>query len=240
MIVSIPQKPRLLDYYANIHKKYDIVNRIFTFGRDVVWRAEASVECLKDNPAQILDVCCGTGDMTMSVGAFAKAGISVTGYDFSAPMLKVAQRKSTIFCRDKIRFVQGDVAHIPFGDCTIDCIAIAFGIRNLAFESPLAISRIAEMCRILKQDGKMVVLESGVPSSRIIKLFHSLFLYLFLVPLGGLITGDFKAYFYLARSSGRFNTLVEIGKILEEKGLTVTMVKKYFLGAANLIVARKN
>ncbi len=239
MTVSKKTQNRLLDYYSNIHNRYDIVNRLFTFGRDIAWRADAAVACMEDDPEEVLDVCCGTGDLLIGASMRTKKQSNITGYDFSRAMLSLAKTKLGNRGLDRIRLVQGDAGEMPFSDCSFDCLTIGFGIRNLVFENPLAKKRLGEMCRVVRDGGKMVVLESGIPSSRIIKIFHALFLYLFLVPLGGIISGDWKAYAYLARSSSRFRTRSEIEKTLQEKGFAIVTVKEYFFGAVHLIVAIK-
>jgi demethylmenaquinone methyltransferase/2-methoxy-6-polyprenyl-1,4-benzoquinol methylase len=230
-------------YYAGIHERYDRVNHIFTFGRDVVWRRKAAAECLKGRPSRILDLCTGTGDFLLELARQADYPVSLTGYDFSDSMLGEARRKCrALEERTRVRhleLVEGDAARMPFPDASFDAIGITFGIRNLVYENPRYLVHLSEMHRVLKPGGQLVILESSRPSSIAWRWINSLYLRLILPYLGGLISGNLKAYRYLSESSLKYHTMDQMGTILEDSGFSVLGREPLFLGSVMLLKAEK-
>ena len=226
----------LKQFYSKIFKRYDLVNLVFTFGQDKRWRKLTAREVLKNNPKNVIDICCGTGKLTFLLNSQSGGEKQIMGYDFSDAMLSVAnsikERKKNI----NVSFTQGSVAKIPFGNNSYDALGITFGFRNLTYNNPEEQTHIQEMVRVLKSGGRFVILESGSPSSAFIRFFFTLYLFTFLVPLGGLLTGNFKAYAYLAKSSRYFYSRKEIIDLLENNGLKFEQVKKFMFGASNLFV----
>jgi demethylmenaquinone methyltransferase/2-methoxy-6-polyprenyl-1,4-benzoquinol methylase len=130
--------------FAAIARRYDLNNRLHSFGRDQAWRRKAVALCGIQPTDDVLDVACGTGDLTL---AFAKARPrSVTGLDFTVEMLDIARRKAP-----GISFVQGDAMSLPFGDGSFDVVAIAWGIRNVADPS----AALREFRRVLRPGGRL-------------------------------------------------------------------------------------
>jgi demethylmenaquinone methyltransferase/2-methoxy-6-polyprenyl-1,4-benzoquinol methylase len=128
---------------------------------------------------------------------------------------------------------------MPFTDAEFDAITIGFGFRNLTFGNANSDKHLSEISRILKHGGKLCILESAVPRSSFIRFFYKLYLRMILIPLGGLLSGDWKAYRYLALSSANFYSEDEIRALLDENDLQVKRIRRFFMGAANLIVAVK-
>lgn len=227
-------------FYSKIYRTYDLVNRLFTFGMDGKWRKATAKRCLEKKPLHVLDLCCGTGDLTVSLSKYSHdKQLKVVGYDFSQDMLKVAEVKAGKKGLKNTNFIEGDAASLPFDDSSFDSLTIGFGFRNLTYENPAQQQHIAEMNRVLRKGGELLILESGVPENPIVKFFYKLYIYVFLVALGTIISGNAKAYWYLARSSSRFYTIDEVSKILKESGFSKVESRKFFLGAANLFVATK-
>jgi len=292
----------LKDYYSKIFEKYDLVNRVFTFGQDVKWRRKAVEECLQNNPSEFLDICTGTGDLVIDIARSAGREIELHGYDFSAEMLQKAKEKAagnnaggaakpgtgeaaeagtgeaaaeadgtkeaaaeaagTKEAAGKaagkaaskaaanpagkgtgkaaaITFTEGDVASMPYADNTFDTAGITFGIRNLVYENTNADRHLAEIRRVLRDYGRLVILESSKPDNRIWRFFNNMYLQLILPWLGGFISGNFKAYRYLARSSKNYYSKKEMSAILEKAGFLTVRSKSLFLGSVMLIVAEK-
>ena len=147
----------LKDFYGDIYTTYDRVNRIFTFGRDVVWRKRAAIACLEGNPGELLDVCTGTGDFVFEVArqaGLAGREIRLTGYDFSRSMLDEAERKLRIQKAQggmqEIPFIEGDVGNMPFESDHFGAMGITFGIRNLVYENSNAGKHLKELYRGIK------------------------------------------------------------------------------------------
>lgn len=233
----------LKDFYSDIFSSYDRVNRIFTFGRDIGWRRKAALACLHSNPARVLDVCSGTGDFILELARLVDKGVSLTAYDFSSEMLKEAQRK---YCELKdrlqippVEFVEGDVEHMPFRDNEFDAIGITFGIRNLLYENSLAQRHLSELHRVIGPGGVLVILESSRPANRVWRLINGIYLHFILPYLGGLISGNLKAYRYLAQSSKNYYSMREMSAILVGAGFIITKEKPLFLGSVMLVVAQK-
>lgn len=226
-------------FYSKIFKRYDLINRIFTFGMDKSWRRIAARECIETNPLAVLDLCCGTGDLVLELAKQKANPGGLYGYDFNSNMLEMAQYKAQQRDIVGIEFVQGDAASLPFESEKFDCITIGFGFRNLTFDNPNREQHIREMHRVLKTGGKLIILESSVPANSFIRFFYFLYLYAFLIPIGALISGNPKAYWYLAHSSARFFKPVQVGELLSNYGFENMKVRSFFFGSANLIMATR-
>lgn len=266
----------LKDFYKDIYGRYDLVNRIFTFGRDKYWRSKAVKECLLNAPRELLDICTGTGDLAIEMAEKAAESTSVTGYDFTTEMLKLAREKAVEKFQTDISqetpesstgggdaveyaapsgpgsktefppknsfapvFIEGDVADMPFENGHFDTAGISFGIRNLVYENSNADRHLAEIHRVLRGSGRFVILESSKPENILWRFVNSIYLRFILPYLGGIISGNFKAYRYLARSSKNYYSKTEMGQILEKAGFKVIRSSSLFLGSVMLIVAEK-
>lgn len=238
-MVLLNEKYPLKEYYSKIYRKYDLVNRIFTLGQDKRWRKKTAEVCLANNSRNILDLCCGTGDLAIEIAKQAKYEIFITGYDFSNDMLQLALQKTSTHEFNNINFIQGDVAKMPFPDATFDVIGITFGFRNLTYQNSNQAQHLKEIARVLKKDGCLIIMESAKPKNVIITFFYRLYLHLFLIPVGGLISGNYKAYKYLAKSSGNFFSDKEIEDMLSAFGFKDFRITKFLFGSTNLISARK-
>jgi demethylmenaquinone methyltransferase/2-methoxy-6-polyprenyl-1,4-benzoquinol methylase len=234
----------LQQFYGDIYPSYDRVNRVFTFGRDRTWRREAVSACLQPGPGKVLDLCTGTGDFILEVASQAGSGISLTGYDFSSAMLEAARLKNLERQENgefpTIDFVEGDVNQMPFEADYFDAIGITFGIRNLVYENSNAEQHLSEIRRVLRPGGQLVILESSRPANTIWRFFNTIYLKLILPYLGGIISGNLKAYRYLAKSSRNYYSIREMGAILEEANFTILVGRPLFLGSVMLVVAEKN
>ncbi len=228
----------LKDFYKDIYKKYDLVNRIFTFGRDRKWRKKAVDECLDNSPEKILDVCTGTGDLILEISRNAKSAIDLTGYDFSSEMLQKAKEKAKREDR-KIKFIEGDVAAMPFESNYFDSAGISFGIRNLVYENSSAKLHLSEIHRVLREGGRFVILESSKPGNRIWRFINGIYLQFILPYLGGAISGNIKAYKYLAKSSKNYYTREAMEDILISAGFHIIHSRSLFLGSVMLMVVEK-
>lgn len=229
----------LQDYYSRIYKTYDLVNRLFTFGQDRKWRQQTIEACLKDNPKQILDLCCGTGDLALGIDMAAKQPMSITGFDLNANMLEIARNKAKRLGIQSIDFRQGDAGSMPFANQEFDRITIGFGFRNLIWQNPNQAKHLEEISRVLKQGARLLILESAVPENAFVSFFYRVYLKLILVPLGGILSGDWKAYRYLAGSSSGFYDFSTLKSMMEPYKLILQSEKKYLFGSVNLLIATK-
>ena len=198
------------EMFSGIARRYDLLNHLLSLNIDRRWRRRVRArlaEMLNDPNAIILDVACGTGDLSIELQADARA--KVIGTDFCRPMLTIAAEKST-----SIPFVEGDAMGLGFADETFTGVTIAFGLRNLSNVA----DGVAELHRILKPGGKLVVLEFSSP---VIPGFRSVFNFYFanvLPRIGGVVSGSRSAYEYLPDSVSKFPDQKALSEILRRTG----------------------
>jgi demethylmenaquinone methyltransferase / 2-methoxy-6-polyprenyl-1,4-benzoquinol methylase len=227
------------EFYSRIYKRYDLINRLFTFGMDQSWRRITANKCIHLKPDAVLDLCCGTGDLTILLAGKGDGKVSITGFDRNAEMLETARQKSTRKGYSSIQYIQGDASQMPFAAESFDCITLGFGIRNLTYDNPNSSDHISEIIRVLKRNGMLFILESSIPENRWIRFFFKSYLTLVLIPLGFVLSGDRRAYKYLAQSAANFYTANALIRMLSEKGFKITDRKIFFMGVASLIAAEK-
>jgi demethylmenaquinone methyltransferase/2-methoxy-6-polyprenyl-1,4-benzoquinol methylase len=204
------------------------------------WRRQAALACLSDRPGRILDICCGTGDLAITIAQLAPYAPEISGADYSRPMLEIATAKASSFAKGKnIRFIVADVARLPFADNHFDCIGISFAFRNLTYRNPMTQSYLNEVLRVLKPGGKFVIVESSQPESPFIRFLDHLYLGLWVFPVGYLISGNKGAYRYLAESARHFYSAGEMQDFLLKSGFKQAAVKMLFFGAAAVYTAKK-
>lgn len=237
---SAPGKP-LHSMFTAIPRRYDLINRIITWGLDKRWRDKAARECLKSKPAKVLDLCCGTGDLAINVARLAEDSVvEVTGIDYSQPMLDIATKKAELLASGKrISFINGDAANLPFPDGYFNCAGISFAFRNLTYKNPLMQHHLSEVFRILGAGGRFVIVESSQPKSSLIRKLYHLYLRWFVFRTGYLLSGNRQAYQYLAESAARFYTSEEIADMLIKTGFRQVSFQPLLLGAAGIHVATK-
>jgi demethylmenaquinone methyltransferase/2-methoxy-6-polyprenyl-1,4-benzoquinol methylase len=192
--------PRNREIRANfdaIAPRYDLTNRVISCGTDVRWRRIA-VRALGDLPrqARVLDLACGTCDLGLEL-LRARPDARVTGVDLSRAMLGLAAAKTA---GRNIRLVNAPAEALPFADGTFDAAMIGFGIRNV----PDHLSGLRELQRVLRPDGRLMVLEFSTPPSRFLWRVYNTYFFHVLPRIGGLLTGREEAYRYLTRSVAGF------------------------------------
>jgi len=164
----------LYDVFTAVPRRYDLVNRVVTWGFDQRWRRKAARECLSSRPHKVLDLCCGTGDLVINLARLSDSDVELTGIDYSHPMLKIAAGKAELLAGGrKILFTSGDAANLPFPDGYFDCVGISFAFRNLTYKNPLLPRHLAEVFRVLGAGGRFVIVETSQPGAGLFrKLFH--------------------------------------------------------------------
>jgi len=235
---KMAQSKPLYDMFTAVPRRYDLVNHVITGGLDNQWRRRAAKACLASKPQRVLDLCCGTGDLAITLAKMAPNNLEIVGLDYSQPMLDIADKKAKPFT-GKLSFVHGDAGKLPFPDSSFDCVGISFAFRNLTYKNPLAQRHIVEVLRVLSPSGKFVIVETSQPETRLIrKLFH-LYLRCFVFSVGSLLSGNRGAYRYLAESAARFYSRDELKRVLIEAGFRQVSFRPLFFGAAGIYVAIK-
>lgn len=221
--------------FDTIAPSYDRLNHLLSFGLDRLWwrsTAHRFLDILARPDARILDICCGTGDMTAALLAERPPQSEpVTGLDFSAQMLSRARTK---YAASNAVWVQGDAMHLPFPDASFDLVTSAFGFRNLSNYA----EGLREIHRVLRPGGRLGILECNHPTGISGSLYNLYFEGL--VPIvGGWISGDRRAYSYLPASVARFPQPPRMLALMRDAGFIDPQWDGYLLHAAGLFYATR-
>jgi demethylmenaquinone methyltransferase / 2-methoxy-6-polyprenyl-1,4-benzoquinol methylase len=190
-----PDPARIRSMFASIAKRYDRANTVLSGGIHHLWRRKA-VRAAQVHPGDaVLDCATGTGDLAIAFRKAVGPQGRVIGTDFVPEMLERARQKS-----NDVTFEVADVTRLPYEDASFDVASISFGIRNV--NDPR--KGIAEMARVVRSGGRVIVLEFGQPRSRAFGAVYDGYSKHVLPRIGGVLTGDRSAYSYLQTSAGRF------------------------------------
>jgi demethylmenaquinone methyltransferase/2-methoxy-6-polyprenyl-1,4-benzoquinol methylase len=200
--------------FGRVARRYDLANHLLSFNIDRLWRARAVRRVgpiLARRTARVLDICCGTGDLTR---ALAQAGgAPVTASDFCHPMLTAARAKMVRRGMPALLF-EADALALPLRDGSLDLVTVAFGFRNLAnYESGLA-----EMRRVLKPGGMAAILEFSQPPNRLFAALYNFYSRRILPLIGGIVSGSRDAYQYLPDSVRKFPGAAELAEDMRRAG----------------------
>jgi demethylmenaquinone methyltransferase/2-methoxy-6-polyprenyl-1,4-benzoquinol methylase len=206
---------------------YDLLNSVMTAGLHHRWRERAVDLACVGPGSRVLDVATGTGDLAIELARRVSPGGEVVGSDFSEAMLARARGKPKP-AGAELRFEWGDALALPFEDGTFDAATVGFGARNF---SDLA-RGLAEMVRVVRPGGRVVVLEFTSPTRAPLSLFYRLW-FDRIVPLLGALAGDSDAYSYLPNSVKRFPAPAGLAAELERAGLREI---RYLLTAGGIVV----
>lgn len=192
---------------------YDPMNTAMTAGLHHRWRALAADRAELALGDSALDVCCGTGDLAFELHRRCGASGTVVGCDFSEPMLDLARRKALRRGAPEVRFEWADALELPYEDGCFDAVTVGFGVRNLA-----DVERgVGEMARVLRDGGRLVILEITQPHRPPLSWFHGLW-FDHIVPRLGALAGDRDAYTYLPESVKRFPSPRGLAAIMDRAG----------------------
>src|SRR5574340_885558 len=215
---TVPVKEKVAwvrNHFDTVAQKYDMMNTLLSFGIHYLWKRTAvRLLGLKQGDA-VLDVCGGTGDL--SILAIKQVGPSgkVALYDINRAMMEAGRRKPTHAKeRSRILYVQGDAEHISFASGCFDAALVGFGIRNLTHME----EGLREMHRVLKPGGCFVCLEFSRPTASWFRLLYDFYSFHVMPALGRLIVGSRQAYTYLPESIRMFSSPEELSRLLEKIG----------------------
>lgn len=199
--------------FDRISGRYDLLNSLMTAGLHHQWRERAADRAKLTPGDAVLDVCCGTGDFAFELARRVSPGGRVVGCDFSEPMLDRAREKAGK-ADAPVRFEWADALSLPYDEGRFDAATVGFGIRNLS-----DLDRgLAEMRRVLRPGGRLVILEITQPTRPPLSTFYSLW-FDRIVPVLGRIAGDSGAYSYLPESVRSFPSPPRLAEKMDAAGL---------------------
>jgi demethylmenaquinone methyltransferase/2-methoxy-6-polyprenyl-1,4-benzoquinol methylase len=209
------------EMFGRIAGRYDLLNRLMTFGQDKFWRNEAITHLtLKNNPI-ILDMGCGTGDIAFEIKRQNPKAIVVAS-DFTPEMIEVGKKRPDV---EQVYWVVADAMHLPFKQASFNGVVSGYLLRNVSDVNQV----FEEQHRVLKPGGEMVSLDTTPPtqSAFILRPFLWLFFHLVIPLLGRFVAGDSEAYRYLPDSTEKFLNADDLAQKMKKAGfLSVAYVRR--------------
>jgi demethylmenaquinone methyltransferase/2-methoxy-6-polyprenyl-1,4-benzoquinol methylase len=232
---------KVREMFTQIAPRYDLLNHLLSLQLDRLWRKRVARQLhaiLQSPDATVLDLCCGTGDLSFALARGGKA--RVYGADFAHPMLVRAKQKDAALSGDSsqtnantLPFLEADALRLPFADDSFDLVTTAFGFRNLAnYEAGLR-----EIQRILKPGGTIAILEFTEPPDDFVGNVFRWYYRNVLPRIGALISGDSSAYTYLPKSVARFFRPPELASLISQVGYQSIAYKVWTFGTVALHTA---
>jgi demethylmenaquinone methyltransferase/2-methoxy-6-polyprenyl-1,4-benzoquinol methylase len=213
--------------FGAIARRYDLANHTLSCGIDFYWRKRAANTVASWRPGKIVDLATGTGDLALALQK-KLPDAEVTGVDFLPEMLELAQRKGVR------QTILADAMKLPFPDASFDCVTIAFGLRNMENWR----GALAEMSRVLRRDGHLLVLEFSLPTISIVRTIYRFYLHHCLPLLGSFLTRRKSAYDYLGDSIEEFPSGNAMIDLIEASGFRNTALQPLSYGIATIYTAQ--
>ncbi len=214
---------RVRDMFDAIAGRYDLVNRVMTFGMDVGWRRRAVRELRLPGGALVADLACGTGDLCREL---SRDGYRAVGFDFSLGMLAKATTD--------VPLAQADVLRLPLADRSIDGATCGFALRNLVDLDAF----FAEIARVVRAGGRISLLEASQPDGPLMRAGHAVY-FRRMVPMIGGVLSDREAYAYLPKSMAYLPPVTEMVTALRDAGFTDAVRVRLSGGIAQVLVGTR-
>ena len=218
---------RVRQMFGGIARRYDLANHTLSCGTDFYWRKRAADIVGRWRPKKIVDLATGTGDLALVLQRKLPDS-EVTGVDFLPEMLELAERKGVR------QTILADAMRLPFPDSSFDCVTIAFGLRNMENWG----GALAEMSRVLKRRGHLLVLEFSLPEASIVRAIYRLYLHRCLPWLGSLLTRKKSAYDYLGDSIEQFPSGHAMIDLIEASGFRHGTLQPLSCGIVTIYTAQ--
>ena len=225
----ITQPARVQKMFGSIAGRYDLANHLLSCGIDFYWRRRAAEIVAGWRPHRIGDLATGTGDLALALQN-KLPNAEIVGVDVLPEMLDLAQRKGVR------QIVLADAMSLPFDDASLDCVSIAFGLRNLENWA----AALAEMSRVLKPNGHLVVLEFSLPTRPILRAIYRFYLHHCLPLLGSFLTGTKSAYDYLGDSIEEFPGGSAMCELMQANGFARPRFEPLTGGIVTIYTAQKS
>lgn len=221
--------------FDSIAPAYDFMNRAMTMGIDRLWRRKAVKMVASKSPREILDVACGTGDMSIALARHMPLA-KVTGLDLSAGMVEIGNRKTASKnLAGRVTLLTGDSLAMPFESNSFDALTVAYGVRN--FSDLQAGYR--EFYRVLRPGGMMCVVELSTPKGRLVRPLYDFYTRHFIPFIGRVVSKDRRAYTYLPESIAAVAQGEEMLDIARREGFVDAAFRSLTLGVCTVYTAFK-
>jgi demethylmenaquinone methyltransferase/2-methoxy-6-polyprenyl-1,4-benzoquinol methylase len=236
---------KVREMFTQIAPSYDALNHILSLQLDRLWRARTAKRLrhiLQRKDALVLDLCCGTGDLSLALRKSAKGKARIFGADFAHTMLTRARAKSILGSSHSgmpapppLPLAEADVLRLPFADQSFDLVTAAFGFRNLAnYEAGLR-----EIHRVLKPGGTIAILEFTEPPDNFLGNVYRWYFRRVLPRIGAALSGDSAAYTYLPKSVSRFFRPSELAALMSQVGYQSVSFQSWTLATVALHTATR-
>lgn len=227
-----PSRRQVWQMFDRISRRYDLLNRLLSFRRDVAWRRRAAVALPEGDRLRVLDMATGTGDQLLALYDSKQVALGV-GIDLAERMLDIAAQKIKMRGLENVLTIQtGDALAAPFPDRSFHAVSISFGIRNVVDVS----SCLREMHRLLTPGGRALILEFSVPQNRFWRAAHLLYLRHVLPGVGRIISGDANAYRYLNETIESFPCGERFASLMRQAGFSEVAIVPLTGGIATLYI----
>jgi demethylmenaquinone methyltransferase/2-methoxy-6-polyprenyl-1,4-benzoquinol methylase len=227
-LISNAEPEQVRTMFGSIAARYDLANHALSCGLDFLWRRRVVRMEKEWSPKSVLDLATGTGDLALLLQDRLRTA-EVTGVDFSAEMLELAQRKGLK------RTILADARRLPFADETFDVVTIAFGLRNL----PEWAEGLREMRRVIRRGGHLLVLDFSLPTSPALRPFYRFYLHHIVPAVGGFLTGKPEAYDYLGESIENFPRGATMTELIEQNGFNSATAESLSGGIVTIYTAER-
>ncbi len=228
-----PKRHYVRQMFDSIAHRYDLINHVLSLGLHVRWRSFAVNKLNLSGGERIIDVASGTGSFSIITQKFKPS--LIFGVDVSLNMLKIYRQRALAKGIKNLNLLCAEAETLPFKDEVFDVCLVAFGVRNFA-DPKIGLS---EIYRVMKQGGKLAVLEISIPNNPLIKLIYLLYLKKILPLIGGLLSKYKSAYEYLSESVSAFPQGKHFAKFLSDLGFREVKIWNLTFGVVKLYIACK-
>ena len=219
--------------FESISSEYDFMNDLMTFKNHSKWKKEIAEIAKYSSPKKILDVATGTGDIAINLSKIK--GSKIEGVDVSGNMLKIARKKIDELKIDNIVLKTCEAENLVFEDNHFDIVSIGYGVRNFSnLEKGLS-----ESYRVLKKDGKLIILETSIPENLMIKFMYTIITSIYIPLIAFIFSGKTKAYLYLLDSTKKFPPKNKFIEMLYRTGFEKVETRKKLYGASTIYIISK-
>ena len=219
--------------FESISSEYDFMNDLMTFKNHSKWKKEVVEIAVDSSPKKILDIATGTGDIAIKLSKIK--GSTIEAVDVSENMLKIAHNKIEELKINNINLKTCEAENLVFDDNHFDIISIGYGVRNFTNLD----KGLCESYRVLKKNGKLIILETSIPENPIIKILYKLITTIYIPIIAFIFSKKTKAYLYLLNSTKKFPPRKKFLEKLKKTGFKKIETRKKLYGASTIYIASK-